>query len=113
MLFERAAGTTSNTITLSQSAENFTYLEIYFKSNDDAYGMAKVHKPNGKVVVLQCGTITGAEGAGWFKSKQFRVNGAQLVYEGFAGESGIGPQSGGTNYMGSILVTSVVGCMRA
>lgn len=52
VLFNSENGTASN-ITLSDSAENYTYLEIYLKNlyNECDYYF-KVYKPNGKVCKL-------------------------------------------------------------
>lgn len=88
------------------------FLEIYFVTNDGECGMTKVYSPEGKTVSLSVSRITAASGAGWTKSKQFTISGSKLTYTGYAGESGIGPNDGGTNYMGSIFVTAVVGWMR-
>lgn len=88
------------------------FIEVYFVTNDGECGMTKVYSPEGKTVSLSVSTITAASGAGWTKSKQFAISGSKMTYVGYAGESGIGPNGGGTNYMGSILVTAVVGCVR-
>lgn len=54
-LYDNSSGTTG-TITLSQSAANFSYIEIHFmrttSSGTNNYGFQKVYAPNGKQVTL-------------------------------------------------------------
>lgn len=55
VLYNSASGT-AGTVTLSDSAENYTYLEIFYRSSGyNACGSVKVFSPNGKLVHL--GTI--------------------------------------------------------
>lgn len=55
VLYNSANGT-AGTVTLSDSVENYTYLEIFYRSSgDNACGSVKVFSPNGKLVHL--GTI--------------------------------------------------------
>lgn len=55
VLYNNASGT-AGTVTLSGSVENYTYLEIFYRSSgDNACGSVKVFSPNGKLVHL--GTI--------------------------------------------------------
>lgn len=55
VLYNSASGT-AGTVNLSDSAENYTYLEIFYRSSgDNACGSVKVFSPNGKLVHL--GTI--------------------------------------------------------
>ena len=53
-LFSSSSGTIG-TITLSQSAANFTYLEIFYTDNNGRQPQSvKVYSPNGKYVSLSC-----------------------------------------------------------
>lgn len=52
VLYNNTSGTTG-TVTLSQSAANFTYLEIFFNCQGNACSSVKVYSPNGKKVQLQ------------------------------------------------------------
>lgn len=55
VLYNSASGT-AETVNLSDSVENYTYLEIFYRtSGDNACGSVKVFSPNGKLVHL--GTI--------------------------------------------------------
>ena len=108
VLYSNASGTTG-TVTLSETAANFSMLEIFYKTNDGDMSSVRVWAPNGKVANLSSSRITMAAGAGWTKSKQISISGTTLAYTGYAGESGIGSNSGGTNYVGSILICYVLG----
>lgn len=107
-LYSNASGTTG-TVALSETAANFSMLEIFFKTNDGDMSSVRVWAPNGKVANLSSSRITAAAGAGWTKSKQISISGTTLAYTGYAGESGIGSNAGGTNYVGSILICYVLG----
>lgn len=55
VLYDNAAGT-NNTITLSESAANFEYIDIYYGKLDGTFGgyaYTRVYEPNGKRVVFQ------------------------------------------------------------
>lgn len=53
-LFSSSDGTVG-TITLSESAANFTYLEIFYTDNNGREaGSTKVYSPNGKYITLSC-----------------------------------------------------------
>lgn len=55
VLYDNASGT-AETVTLSDSAANYTYIEIFYRSSgDNACGSVKVFSPNNKLVHL--GTI--------------------------------------------------------
>ena len=55
VLYNSASGT-AETVNLSDSVENYTYLEIFYRSSgDNACGSVQVFRPNGKLVHL--GTI--------------------------------------------------------
>lgn len=58
-LYNNTSGSTG-TITLSQSAANFTYLKIYFKSNDNYYNECTVYGPNSKKAMLMNGYVDNA-----------------------------------------------------
>lgn len=53
-LYSNSVGTTGS-ITLYDSAANFTYLEVYYTDNDDAQPHSvKMYAPNGKNITLSC-----------------------------------------------------------
>ena len=51
VLYNNTSGTTG-TVTLSSSAANFKYLEIFYNCSVGGYGSVKVYSPNGKSVCL-------------------------------------------------------------
>lgn len=51
VLYDSASGT-AGTVALSDSVENYTYLEIFYRSSRDACGSVKVFSPNNKLVHL-------------------------------------------------------------
>ena len=56
ILYSNDSGT-QGTITLSDSAANYNYLEIYYSSNDGDITMCKVNNPNGKIASLSATLI--------------------------------------------------------
>lgn len=65
VLYENANGTNAKTIELTQSVEDFNYIEIFFKlisSGVSYYSYNKVNAPNGKEVALNV-TISTSGGA--------------------------------------------------
>lgn len=59
VLYDNTSGS-SSTITLSESAANFTYIEIFFTDNKDKTGgYTKVYSPDGKTVCLSIVEASG------------------------------------------------------
>ena len=51
ILYENDSGTNGN-VSLSDSAANYDYIEIYYRTNDNDYAYEKVYQPDGKYVCL-------------------------------------------------------------
>ena len=51
VLYDNSAGTTG-TVTLSETAANFSYMEIFFMTNDAEHQSVRIASPNGKVATL-------------------------------------------------------------
>ena len=51
ILYENNAGSNEN-ITLNDTVSNYKFIEIFYKSNDNAYSSVRVDTPNGKRVSL-------------------------------------------------------------
>ena len=51
VLYDNASGTTG-TVTLSETAANFSYMEIFFMTNDAEHQSVRIASPNGKVATL-------------------------------------------------------------
>lgn len=78
VLYNNASGT-AGTVTLSDSAENYTYLEIFYRSSgDNACGSVKVFNPNGKLVHL--GTIHYIADYDYAKFALVSVSGSMITF---------------------------------
>lgn len=106
VLYSSANGT-AGTVTLSDSAENYTYLEIfYMSSGDNACGSVKVFSPNGKLVHL--GTIHYVADYDYAKFALVSVSGSMIT---FSQNYQITLKSNGSVYSAenAIYITRVVG----
>ena len=105
VLYENASGS-NGTITLSQSASNFSYLEIYFRTNDGTE-----YRGTQKCVVAQTATnhslifmqIT-AIGIYAIKGKEITISGTNITN---VGNTEVGPN--GYNDHNNIYITKVLG----
>lgn len=89
VLYANDAGSTG-TVALSDSAANYTLVEVYYVTNDGGHHMAKVYSPNGKTVDLM-GALMKAQGGGatamYFKLRRVVVSGTSVYTTGATGES--------------------------
>ena len=76
VLYENASGSKSN-ITLSDSAANYEYLEIFFRDNDYDYNSVKVYSPNGKRVSLISQYNNGSNTI-WLKTSLYTISGTTI-----------------------------------
>ena len=70
------AGTTG-TVTLSETAANFSNLKIFFRTDDNAYGSYEVPFPNGKRVGLSANWSTGV--SIWYKARAIDISGTSIT----------------------------------
>lgn len=106
VLYNSANGT-AETVTLTDSAENYTYLEIFYRSSgDNACGSVKVFSPNGKLVHL--GTIHYIADYDYAKFALVSVSGSMIT---FSQNYQITIKSNGSTYSAenAIHITRVVG----
>lgn len=106
VLYNSASGT-AGTVTLSDSAENYTYLEIFYRSSgDNACGSVKVFNPNGKLVHL--GTIHYVSYYDYAKFALVSVSGSMIT---FSQNYQITLKNNGSVYSAenAIFITRVVG----
>ena len=106
VLYNSANGT-AGTVTLSDSAENYTYLEIFYRSSgDNACGSVKVFSPNGKLVHL--GTIHYIADYDYAKFALVSVSGSMIT---FSQNYQIILKNNGSEYSAenAIFITRVVG----
>lgn len=98
---------TAETVTLSDNAENYTYLEIFYRSSgDNACGSVKVFSPNGKLVHL--GTIHYIADFDYAKFALVNVSGSMIT---FSQNYQITLKNNGSTYSAenAIYITRVVG----
>jgi hypothetical protein len=78
-LYDNSSGT-SGTVTLSSSAANFTFIEIFYKESQDStmYNSATVYSPNGKLVDLMI-TIEGSSRV-YFVGTKCTISGTTLSF---------------------------------
>lgn len=106
VLYNNASGT-AGTVTLSDSVENYTYLEIFYRSSgDNACGSVKVFSPNGKLVHL--GTIHYIADYDYAKFALVNVSGSMIT---FNQNYQITLKNNGSSYSAenAIFITRVVG----
>lgn len=106
VLYNNASGT-AGTVTLSDSAENYTYLEIFYRSSgDNACGSVKVFSPNNKLVHL--GAIHYVADYDYAKFALVSVSGSMIT---FSQNYQITLKNNGSVYSAenAIFITRVVG----
>lgn len=106
VLYNSASGT-AGTVTLSDSAENYTYLEIFYRSSgDNACGSVKVFSPNNKLVHL--GTIHYIADYDYAKFALVNVSDSMIT---FSQNYQIVLKNNGSTYSAenAIFITRVVG----
>lgn len=106
VLYNSASGT-AGTVTLSDSAKNYTYIEIFYRSSgDNACGSVKVFSPNGKLVHL--GTIHYVADYDYAKFALVSVSGSMIT---FSQNYKITIKNNGSAYSAenAIFITRVVG----
>lgn len=75
-LYNNTTGTTGN-VTLSETCANFTYVEVYYYS-DNEYRFEKVYQPNGKTIQLTCQTLNTSTPRIFGKTKSMTFSGTSL-----------------------------------
>lgn len=106
VLYSSASGT-AGTVTLSDNVENYTYIEIFYRSSgDNACGSVKVFSPNGKLVHL--GTIHYIADYDYAKFALVNVSGTMIT---FSQNYQIIIKNNGSTYSAenAIFITRVVG----
>lgn len=107
-LFENAGGTNTG-ITLRESAANYAYIEIFFRSNDNVYSSAKVADPDGKNVCLMSITpMTTSGNSAYLKSTAVRISGDALTILSNS-DIGISNNTTSVNNTNFIYITKIIG----
>ncbi len=76
VLYENASGSNGN-ITLSDSAANYQYLEIFYRNNNNFHKSVKIYEPNGKTVSLDFDV--GSASAVWVQTGCRAINGNSIT----------------------------------
>lgn len=77
VVYESTDGTNGN-ITLTQSATNAKFAEIFYKDNVNIYGSVKVENPNLKEVVLSLGVTNSNTNGFWTKTSHVKFSDTNL-----------------------------------
>jgi len=78
ILYDGGTTGTDGTITLSETAANFTEIRIYYRVTADAYDSENVYSPNGKSVSLT-GDALGANGNLYIKASIWAISGTSIT----------------------------------
>ena len=78
-MYESEQGT-KGTITLSDSAANYDYLEFYWLHDDGMRGCQKIANPNGKTIGINS-TSSTSYGYLWFAFKALNISGTQCTLD--------------------------------
>ena len=107
VLYDNSSGTTG-TVTLSETAGNFEYLEIYYRNiNYSIYTSTKIQSPNGKNALLDAAFTFGSEsGVRIAASRQVTISGTTIST---TGEYGVWDSFSGITGNNNILIVKVVG----
>lgn len=104
VLYNNSSGS-NGTITLSETSANFSYIEIFYRNNDNQYNSIKVYQPNGKNVSL-ISMFVNNELNYVLKSARATISNNTISIVGF-GETYF--QSGIINWSNNTYITRVVG----
>ena len=86
-LYNNTSGGTNGTVTLSSSAANFNYLEIFFRNNDgnNYVSSQKIYSPNGKITSLfHSHPVSTTDSTTYFKSKEVSISGTSITNKSYA-----------------------------
>lgn len=95
---------TTNAITLSDSAANYSVLEIFFMDNDSHYNSVRVFAPNGKTVNLSMSSGTTNGGMN-HKRREVAISGSNITNQSYGEQA----YDGTVTAVNHIYITAVVG----
>lgn len=107
ILYNNSSSQTAN-VTLSDNANKYKYLEIYYKDNDGVVNSVKVDDPNGKTAFLSI-QYPYQNDVTYIKSCQVQISGTSITatnYSSMTIRSGNAPTIANSNY---IYITKVIG----
>lgn len=106
VLYDNSTGT-NGSVTLSSSAANYTYLEIFYRGNDSQYSSVKVYSPNGKDVSLLASL--GYNSRIYFKQKVVNISGTSISNKNYSQGWFNGSNQQGWSNDNNIYITRVLG----
>lgn len=108
ILFNDVSGTNS-TITLSDSASNYEYIEIIFRNNDNSYqSTGRLYNVNGHTIYL-ISIGTNSSGKSWLKATEVTLSGNKITFSNnyseiaLANSSSVSISHTNTNYITRVL----------
>ena len=107
VLYDNSTGT-NGTVTLSDSAANYEYVDIFYRDNDDTYSSVRVNNPNGKNADIS--TIERWGTTLYIKQKRITISGNKIT-NGNATEANFttAPKIGINTSANNIYITKVIG----
>lgn len=84
-LYNNSSGTQS-TIILSDSSENYEYIEIYFRNNTNCYDVSKIYNANGRSISLNTSEISFGKSRGYVKVGKILFSGNTVTFTNDAGQ---------------------------
>lgn len=105
VLYDNSTGT-NGSVTLSSSAANYTYLEIFYKGNDSQYSSVKVFEPNGKDVSMLVSLTYNNQI--YLKQKIVTISGTSITSKNNSQGNFNASQQGWSN-VNYIYITRVIG----
>lgn len=96
---------TTGTVTISETAANYSMLLIQYRDNDSNYSSKLIISPNGKRVVLDM--VYGVSGVGNLKSRTVTISGTSITT--VSGSTMDAAHNGGANTTNHIYITQVWG----
>lgn len=102
-LYENASGT-NTTLTLNDSVANYEDIEIFYKSNDNAYSSVKVNNANNKNICLINMTPNATNNVLYVKATVVKAqNNSITVVDGLEGYGSGGITTGNKNYIVKVV----------
>ncbi len=107
VLYNSSTGTIGNVI-LSETSENFDYIEVFFRDQDNLFSSVKIHNPNGKYFTMNTTGI--GIGIIAFRTKAMSISGTSISYlDGYTQIFTNGISSGYNNSNTYIYITRIMG----
>lgn len=76
VLYNNTTGT-AGTVTLSQTAANFTYIDIFYKQQDNFFSFVRIYSPNNKMATLH--GVASWDADTYYSNKNVTISGTQIT----------------------------------